>query len=77
MEQEQRKTGSRGDEQSLDAQSTASSTGDGAQPKPSREKTKQFQQGSTSEEQGERPESVPAIEFSFEGRPVRSVVKDG
>ena len=26
---------------------------------------------------GERPESVPAIEFSFEGRPVRSVVKDG
>jgi hypothetical protein len=77
MEQERRKTGSRCDEQSLDAQSTATSTGDGAQPKPSREKTKQFQQGSTSEEQGERPESVPAIEFSFEDRPVRSVVKDG
>ena len=77
MEHEQRKTGSRGGEQSLDAQSTATSAGDGAQPKPSREKTRQFQQGSTSEEQGGRPESVPAIEFSFEGRPVRSVVKDG
>jgi hypothetical protein len=43
MEQEQRKTGCRGDGQSLDDQGAATATGDGVQPKPGREKTEQFQ----------------------------------
>jgi BRO family, N-terminal domain len=77
MEQEQRKTGCSGNGQNLGAQPTAASTGAGAQAESGREKMKQFQQGSTSEERGGRPESVPAIEFSFEGRSVRNVVKDG
>ena len=72
MEHEQRKTGCSDDGQSLDDQSSATSAGDGAQPEPDPEKPRQFQQGSASGEQDARPESVPAIEFSYEGRAVRN-----
>ena len=77
MEQEQRKTGSRGDGQTLDDRPAATATGAGGQSEPDREKRQQFQQESASGEQDGRPRSVPAIEFSFEGRAVRTVVKDG
>ena len=76
MEQEKRETGGHSDGQSLDHQGAASGSGDGAQPEPDREKPEQFQEESTSGKQDGQPGSVPAIEFSFEGRSVRTVVKD-
>ena len=48
-----------------------------AEPDIGREKPEQSQQESASLEQGDRRESFPAIEFSFEGRAVRTAVKGG
>jgi len=77
MEQEQRKPGFRRDGQGLDDQGAAADGGDGAQPKLDREKLRQFQRESMSGDRDGQPGSVPAIEFSFEGRSVRSVIKGG
>ena len=77
MEQEQRKTGCSDDGQTLDDRPSAMATGAGGQPEPDPEKPPQFQRGSASGEQDTQPRSVPAIEFSYEGRAVRTVVKDG
>ncbi len=77
MEQERRKTGCHSDGQSCDAQPGAAATDAGAHLESGREKPEQSQQESASGEQGGRPESVPAIEFSFEGRAVRTAVKGG
>ena len=76
MKQEQRKTGCRRGGQGLDDHGAAAGSGDGAQPESDREKPEQFQKESTSGKQDGQPVSVPAIEFSFEGRSVRTVVKD-
>ncbi len=77
MKQEQRKTGGHSDGRSYDAQSGAAAVGVGAQPDGGGEKPEQFQQESASRAQGVRTESFPAIEFSFEGRAVRTAVKGG
>src|SRR5271166_4057695 len=77
MEQERRKTGCHSDGRSCDAQPGAAATDAGAHLESGREKPEQSQQESASGEQGGRPESVPAIEFSFEGRVVRTAVKGG
>lgn len=77
MEQEHRRLGCRRDGQGLDDQGTAAGSGDGAQLEPDREKPKQFQAESMSGDREGQPGSVPVIEFSFEGRSVRSIVKGG
>lgn len=77
MEQERRKTGCHNDDQSCDAQPGAATADAGAHLESAREERQQFQQESASGEQGCRPEGVPAIEFSFEGRAVRTAVKGG
>ena len=77
MAHDQRKAGRSGNGQSLDDKTAATATGGGAQPEPDREKPEQIQQESASGEQDGQPGNVPEIEFSFEGRAVRTVVKDG
>jgi hypothetical protein len=77
MAHDQRKAGRSGNGESLDDKTAATARGAEVQPESDREKLEQFQQESASGEHGEQLGSIPAIEFNFKGRAVRTAVMGG